>query len=79
MNKISSKQPMLFETKFSKAIRKDGWISCSSDGRAYIIASDFKDAAEKAVKAFDTWKNEDKDRSDHVLESIKLIDDEPIF
>lgn len=84
MNKIyrrisESKQPMLFEARFSKAIRKDGFISCSSDGSAYIIANNFEDATSKALKAFDAWKNQDKERREHVLERITLIDDEPVF
>lgn len=79
MNKSNNKQPMLFEARYSAHIRKDGFISCSSDGRAYVIATDLEDATRKALKAFEVWKNEDKNRSKHIVESITLIDDEPIF
>lgn len=69
----------LFEVRFSKHIRKDGYVSFSSDGRAYIIAKNFTDATKKTIKVFEDWKREDKEREKHVIESITLIDDKPVF
>lgn len=70
---------MLYEARFSKGISKDGWVhSCS--GKAYIIAGDFQEATTKAIDAFMKWKYIDKkDKEGGVLESITLIDNEPVF
>lgn len=80
MNRSDSKQPMLFEVSFSARIRKDGYVSWGDgDGKAYVIASNFSDATQKAIKAFSEWKDKKESRKKSVLERITLIDNEPVF